>query len=113
MCIYYVQSYHLHLSPTYPWVGTDTAVQSSIIAGNSKGIDQWLRELRSLFEVVIFKILHFYLQTCGGGRHFFRMIRVSVHEFPMRCCISLNREHNAIFQESLILSPFPRAMEVT
>lgn len=71
MCIYHVETYHLHLSPTYPWVGTDAAVQSSIIAGNSKSIDQWLRELWSLFEVMIFKILHFYLQTCERGWHFF------------------------------------------
>lgn len=74
---------------TYPWIGTDAAVQSSVVASNSKSIDQWLRELRSLFEVVIFKILHFHLQTCMVEGNIFCMIQVnaSVQEFPMRCGI--------------------------
>lgn len=44
-----------------------------------------------------------------GRVAFFCMIQVSVHEFPVWCGISLNREHNAIFQELLILvhSPEP------
>lgn len=63
------------VSPTYPWVGTDAAVQSSIVASYSKRINQRLRELRSLFEVVIFKILHFHLQTCMEERDIFCMIQ--------------------------------------
>lgn len=63
------------VSPTYPWVGTDTAVQSGIVASYSKRINQWLRELWSLFEVMIFKILHFHLQTCMEERDIFCMIR--------------------------------------
>lgn len=52
------------MSPTYPWVGTDAAVQSSVVASYSKRINKRLCELRSLFEVTIFKILQFHLQTC-------------------------------------------------
>lgn len=51
---------------TYPWVGTDTTVQSSIIAGDGKSVDQWLREFWRLFEVVIVVIGLFHLHTCGG-----------------------------------------------
>lgn len=66
MCILYIciDRQLAPVSPTYPWVGTDAAVQSSIVASYSKRIDKWLRELRSLFEVTIFEILHFHLQTC-------------------------------------------------
>lgn len=53
-------------SPTYPWVGTDTTVESSIVAGDGKSVDQRLRELWRLLEVVVFEIVRFHLQACGG-----------------------------------------------
>lgn len=53
-------------SPTYPWVGTDAAVESSIIAGDGKSVDQRLCELWRLLEVVVFKIVRFHLHACGG-----------------------------------------------
>lgn len=56
---------------TYLWIGTDAAVQRSIVASYSKCINQWLRELWSFFEVMVFEILHFHLQTCMKDRTFF------------------------------------------
>lgn len=52
--------------PTYPWVGTDAAVESSIIAGDGKSVDQRLRELWRLLKVVVFEIVCFHLHACGG-----------------------------------------------
>lgn len=54
--------------PTYPRVRADAAVQSGVVASDSKRINQWLRELRSLFEVMIFEFLQFHLQSCTVGR---------------------------------------------
>lgn len=71
----YIDRWLAPVSPTYPWVGTDAAVQSSIVASYSKRINQWLCELRSLFEVTIFEILHFHLQTCMEERNIFCMIQ--------------------------------------
>lgn len=53
-------------SSTYPWVCTDAAVKSSVVAGDSKGVDKWLRELRCLLEVMVIVLWYFHLQACGG-----------------------------------------------
>lgn len=53
-------------SSTYPWVGPNTTVQSSIVAGDGKNVDQRLRELRRLLEVVIIVLGCLHLQACGG-----------------------------------------------
>lgn len=52
--------------PTYPWVGTDTTVQSSIVASNGKSVDQWLRELWRLLEVSVNVLGRFHLHACWG-----------------------------------------------
>lgn len=51
---------------TYPWVCTDTAVQSSIVASDGKSVDKWLRELWRLLEVAVIVLWCFHLQACGG-----------------------------------------------
>lgn len=53
-------------SPTYPWVSTDATVESSIVAGDGKSVDQRLRELWRLLEVVVIVIVRFHLQACWG-----------------------------------------------
>lgn len=69
-----IDDFKAPVSPTYPWVGTNAAVQSSVVASYSKRVNQWLRELRGLFKVVIFKTLHFQLQTCMEERDIICMI---------------------------------------
>lgn len=53
-------------SPTYPWVGTDAAVESSIVAGDGKSVDQRLCELWRLLEVAVVVLRRFHLQACWG-----------------------------------------------
>lgn len=53
-------------SPTYPWVGTDATVESGIVTGDGKSVDQRLCELWCLLEVVVTVIVHFHLQACWG-----------------------------------------------
>ncbi len=52
------------MSPTYPWVGTDATVESSVVAGDGKSVDQRLCELRRLLEVVVDVVVRFHLQAC-------------------------------------------------
>lgn len=53
-------------SPTYPWVGTDATVESSIVAGDGKSVNQRLCELWCLLEVVVIVLVRFHLHACGG-----------------------------------------------
>lgn len=43
----------LHTSLTYPWVGADTAVKGRVVPSDGKGVDEWLRELGCLCEVIV------------------------------------------------------------
>lgn len=50
----------------YPRIGPDAAVERGVVAGDGKSVDQRLRELGRLLEVVVFKFVRFDLQACGG-----------------------------------------------
>lgn len=43
----------LHTSLTYPWVGADAAVQGRVVPRDSERVDERLRELGRLCEVVV------------------------------------------------------------
>lgn len=63
----YLYIHHFTIgSPTYPWVGTDTTVKSSVVAGDGKSVDQRLCELWRLLEVVVAEIVRFDLHACWG-----------------------------------------------
>lgn len=62
----YWKYFDLIWSNTYPWIGTDAAVKGGVVASNGKGVDQRLCELWRLLEVMVFEIMCFHLQACGG-----------------------------------------------